>query len=96
MPQIEGEESVLAELDSWLMQLPNLLDDAVPAGDDEDDNELVRTHGTIPTFSFIPRDHVEIGEGLGQMDLPLAPRYRSSPFCSISFPTGARAGRIHA
>ncbi len=81
MPQIEGEESVLAaELDSWLMGLPNLLDDAVPAGDNEDDNELVRTHGTIPTFSFIPRDHVEIGEGLGQMDFTLGAKVSGARF----------------
>jgi len=81
MPQIEGEESVLAaELDSWLMELPNLLDDAVPAGDDEDDNELVRTHGTIPTFSFTPRDHVEIGEGLGQMDFTLGAKVSGARF----------------
>ena len=81
MPQIEGEESVLAaELDSWLMELPNLLDDAVPAGDDEDDNELVRTHGTIPTFSFTPRDHVEIGEGLGQMDFALGAKVSGARF----------------
>ena len=81
MPQIEGEESVLAaELDSWLMELPNLLDDAVPTGDDEDDNELVRTHGTIPTFSFTPRDHVEIGEGLGQMDFTLGAKVSGARF----------------
>lgn len=81
MPQIEGEESGLAaELDSWLMELPNLLDDAVPAGDDEDDNVLVRTHGTIPTFSFTPRDHVEIGEGLGQMDFTLGAKVSGARF----------------
>ena len=81
MQQIEGEESVLAaELDSWLMELPNLLDDAVPAGDDEDDNELVRTHGTIPTFSFTPRDHVEIGERLGQMDFALGAKVSGARF----------------
>ena len=81
MPQIEDEESVLAtELDSWLMELPNLLDDVVPAGDDEDDNEFVRTHGTIPTFSFTPRDHVEIGEGLDQMDFALGAKVSGARF----------------
>ena len=81
MPQIENEESVLAkQLDSWLMELPNLLDDAVPAGDDEDDNELVRTYGAIPSFSFIPRDHVEIGEGLGQMDFALGAKVSGARF----------------
>ncbi len=81
MPQMESEESILAEqLDSWLMGLPNLLDDAVPAGDDENDNELVRSHGSIPTFSFTPRDHVEIGEGLGQMDFALGAKVSGARF----------------
>ena len=62
------------------MGLPNLLDDAVPAGDDEDDNELLRTYGAIPTFSFIPRDHVEIGEGLGQMDFALGAKVSGARF----------------
>ena len=99
MPQVEGEESVLAaELDSWLMGLPNLLDDAVPAGDDEDDNELVRTHGTIPTFSFIPRDHVEIGEGLGQMDFALGAKVSGARFVVLrhQLPDWSARCRIHA
>ena len=81
MPQMEDEESALAaQLDSLLMELPNLLDDAVPTGDDEDDNEVVRTHGTIPSFSFTPRDHVEIGEGLGQMDFALGAKVSGARF----------------
>ena len=51
-----------------LMSLPNILDDSVPQGSDEDDNALVRTVGTIPEFSFAPQDHVTLGENLGQMD----------------------------
>ncbi len=81
MPEIEAEENTLAaQLDGRLMELPNLLDDAVPAGDDEDDNELVRTHGPIPGFSFTPRDHVEIGEGLGQMDFALGAKVSGARF----------------
>ena len=81
MPEMEAEESTLAaQLDGRLMELPNLLDDAVPAGDDEDDNELVRTHGSIPRFSFTPRDHVEIGEGLGQMDFALGAKVSGARF----------------
>ena len=81
MPEIEAEENTLAaQLDGRLMELPNLLDDAVPAGDDEDDNELVRTHGSIPSFPFTPRDHVEIGEGLGQMDFALGAKVSGARF----------------
>ena len=81
MPGMEAEENTLAaQLDGRLMELPNLLDDAVPAGNDEDDNELMRTHGLIPSFSFTPRDHVEIGEGLGQMDFALGAKVSGARF----------------
>ena len=81
MPEMEAEENTLAaQLDGRLMELPNLLDNAVPAGNDEDDNELVRTHGSIPSFSFTPRDHVEIGEGLGQMDFALGAKVSGARF----------------
>ena len=81
MPEIEAEENTLAaQLDGRLMELPNLLDNAVPAGNDEDDNELVRTHGSIPSFPFTPRDHVEIGEGLGQMDFALGAKVSGARF----------------
>ncbi len=90
MPEMEAEESTLAaQLDGRLMELPNLLDDAVPAGDDEDDNELVRTHGSIPRFSFTPRDHVEIGEGLGQMDFALGAKVSGARFVVLRY-QGAR------
>ena len=81
MPEMEAEENTLAaQLDGRLMELPNLLDNAVPAGNDEDDNELVRTHGSIPSFPFTPRDHVEIGEGLGQMDFALGAKVSGARF----------------
>ncbi len=81
MPQLEGEESTLAtQLDNLLMELPNLLDDAVPVGRDESDNELVRAYGTIPNFSFTPQDHVEIGERLGQMDFSLGAKVSGARF----------------
>ena len=86
MPEMEAEESTLAaQLDGRLMELPNLLDDEVPAGDDEDDNELVRTHGSIPSFPFTPRDHVEIGEGLGQMDFALGAKVSGARFVVLRY-----------
>ena len=73
MPSLEEEEGRLAaELDSHLMGLPNILDADVPDGADESDNRLARSWGDTPDFSFTPRDHVAIGEGLGQMDFAVA------------------------
>ncbi|HXC57987.1 MAG TPA: serine--tRNA ligase, partial [Steroidobacteraceae bacterium] len=58
--------SVQAELDTLQLGLPNLLQDAVPDGAEEAANVEVRRWGTPREFSFKPRDHVELGEGLGR------------------------------
>lgn len=81
MPKAEEEEGVLArELDGLLMELPNILDESVPDGADEDDNALIRTHGDIPTFDFTPKDHVALGEGLGLMDFGLGAKLAGARF----------------
>ena len=81
MPALEEEEGRLAsELDSHLMGLPNILDADVPDGADEADNRLLRSWGDIREFSFTPRDHVAIGEGLGQMDFAVAAKLAGARF----------------
>ena len=81
MPTLEEEEGRLAsELDSHLMGLPNILDADVPDGADEADNELLRSWGDIPEFPFRARDHVAIGEGLGQMDFAVAAKLAGARF----------------
>ena len=73
MPELEEEEGTLAaSLETVLLELPNILDAEVPDGADEDDNALLRSWGDIPSFDFTPRDHVALGEGLGQMDFSTA------------------------
>ena len=73
MPGLEEEEGALAaSLETVLLELPNILDAEVPDGADEDDNALLRSWGDIPSFDFTPRDHVAVGEGLGQMDFTTA------------------------
>ena len=47
--QVSQEEE---KTHTYLMQLPNLLDDTVPLGKDSNDNVQVKTWGTIPTFQF--------------------------------------------
>ena len=81
MPSLEEEEGRLAaQLDTYLMGLPNILDPDVPDGADEADNSLLRSWGDIPGFSFTPRDHVAIGEGLGQMDFAVAAKLAGARF----------------
>lgn len=81
MPDLEAEEGTLAaSLDEHLMGLPNILGDEVPDGSDEADNRLVREWGEIPSYDFTPRDHVAIGEGLGQMDFAVAAKLSGARF----------------
>ena len=85
MPALETEEASLAEnLGSRLLELPNLLDESVPDGDDEDQNQLIRTIGDVPSFSFTPKDHVALGEGLGLMDFALGAKLAGARFVVLS------------
>lgn len=50
------------------LQIDNVVIDGVPAGG-EANFEVLRTVGDIPTFEFEPRDHLEISQGLGAIDM---------------------------
>ena len=82
-----AEDSVKArgvDLESALAELPNLPLDDVPDGADEDDNIEVRRWGEPKSFSFAPKEHFEIGEGLGMMDFETAAKMSGSRFCILS------------
>ena len=57
-----------AAFSSIVGSIANPILDGVPAGG-EDDFALIKTVGTKPTFDFTPRDHLEIGELLGAIDM---------------------------
>ena len=72
------------DLESALAELPNLPLDDVPDGADEDDNIEMRRWGEPKSFSFAPKEHFEIGEGLGMMDFETAAKMSGSRFCILS------------
>jgi seryl-tRNA synthetase len=74
------------ELDALLARLPNLPDPTVPDGAGEEDNEVLRRWGEPPAFDFEPRDHVELGEALGILDLERAARTSGSRFVYLMGP----------
>ena len=82
-----AEDAVKArgvDLESALAELPNLPLDDVPDGANEDDNIEVRRWGEPKSFSFAPKEHFEIGEGLGMMDFETAAKMSGSRFCILS------------
>ena len=57
-----------ANLESLLLELPNIPHPSVPLGKDESANVVVRTWGEPRQFSFTPLSHWELGENLGIID----------------------------
>ncbi|MDM7983329.1 MAG: serine--tRNA ligase [Maricaulis sp.] len=73
-------------LNQHLAALPNLPEDGVPQGADEADNAEVRRWGEPKSYDFKPRDHVDLGEGLGQMDFEKAAELSGSRFVALKGP----------
>jgi len=65
---------------AFLLGLPNLPHASVPVGKSEQDNLEVRRFGAHPRFSFEPKSHIEIGEGLGILDFEAAAKISGSRF----------------
>ena len=79
--QMEADEREMsAQMDELLSGIPNILKSDVPEGTDEDQNIEVRKVGDIPTFSFAPKEHYELGEELGLMDFETAAKLSGSRF----------------
>ncbi len=80
----ETEREINDRLNALLSSIPNLPHEDVPVGNDEDENELVRTVGEKPSFDFEPKEHFDIGEALGLMDFETAAKMSGSRFVVLS------------
>jgi seryl-tRNA synthetase len=81
---LEAEEaSAAAELNRMLLEIPNLPNESVPPGETDDDNvELYRVLEP-PLFDFEPKDHLDIGEALGIIDVEHGARTSGSRFAYL-------------
>ena len=68
------------EIDSLVLEVPNIPRDDVPAGETEVDNVVVRTVGEPPALSFEPRPHWELGEQLDIIDFARGVKLAGSRF----------------
>jgi seryl-tRNA synthetase len=76
----EAERYAIAELETALAAIPNTPLDAVPDGADENDNIEVARWGEPRAFDFTPKEHFDIGEGLGLMDFESAAKISGARF----------------
>ena len=72
--------------------VPNITDDDVPFGADEDDNVCVKTVLEPTKFDFAPKEHWELGESLGWLDFERGVKLSGSRFCVLKG-MGARLSR---
>ena len=84
-------EVVQGQLRDLMLGMPNLAHASVPVGRSEADNVEVRRWGTPRTFDFAPKDHTDLGEGLGLLDFGVAAKLSGARF---SFLRGGIA-RLH-
>ncbi len=82
--ELKAAEARLAviqeDFSAYLLTLPNLPHDSVPAGKDEQDNQEVRRVGVPRAFAYPPLDHVDLGEHLDLLDFPTAVKIATSRF----------------
>jgi seryl-tRNA synthetase len=76
----EEERRLQAALNDFLATIPNIPAPDVPVGADEKANLEVRRSGDKPQINFQPKEHFDLGEGLGQMDFESAARMSGSRF----------------
>ncbi|HKL78481.1 MAG TPA: serine--tRNA ligase [Gammaproteobacteria bacterium] len=85
-------EQTRAEMDTWLAEMPNVPDPAVPEGADETGNVEIRRVGEPPAFDFAVQDHVDVGDGLGVLDAEAGANLAGSRF-TVLRGMGARLSR---
>jgi seryl-tRNA synthetase len=87
--EVKKAEEELREADARLraihLSIPNVVADEVPPGG-EDDAVTIRTVGEVPTYDFPVRDHLEIGELLGAIDMERGAKVSGSRFYFLTGP----------
>ena len=79
-------DGIQSELDTLLLNIPNLPDASVPVGADEEGNVEVSRWGTPRSFDFPIQDHVALGEQHGWLDFETAAKLSGARFAVLRGP----------
>ena len=80
--EIEKAE-VEGKVTDVLLRLPNIMDESVPFGADEDANVEVKKWGEKPEFAFAPKDHIDLATKLKLIDLERAAKVAGARFYNL-------------
>lgn len=73
-------EKINAEFKKSLFRAPNIHSDDTPVGRDETGNMVIKKVGELPKFDFQPKEHWQLGEELGVIDIKRAAKVSGSRF----------------
>ena len=76
-------DTLLKEMEAFVSTIPNLPQEDVPVGASAEDNVEIHRWGTPRTFDFTVKDHVDLGEGLGQIDFSTAANLSGARFALL-------------
>lgn len=88
----EELKSVEENLQGLLLRIPNLPHEETPVGASEEDNREVKRWGELPTFTFEPQAHWDLGERLGILDFERGTKITGTRF-TLYRGAGARLER---
>jgi seryl-tRNA synthetase len=80
----EKDFSAEEKLNELLATIPNLPHESVPFGKSEEENVEIERFGEIKNFSFTPKSHVELGEGLKMLDFEQSALMSGARFSTLS------------
>lgn len=84
-------EILLTKIKDITSTIPNIPDDSVPDGKDENDNVEVSRFGTPRTFDFPIQDHVALGERFGGLDFAAGVKLTGARFVVMK----SQIARLH-
>lgn len=84
-------EILLNQIKDIASNIPNIPDDSVPDGKDENDNIEISRFGTPRTFDFPVQDHVALGERFGGLDFAAGVKLTGARFVVMK----SQIARLH-
>jgi len=85
-------KNVMEEMNNILLNIANIPDEDVPAGDTEEDNVTVRKWGEPPNFNYRPKAHWDLGIEAGILDFERAGKITGTRF-ALYYGLGAQMER---
>lgn len=88
---VDDAKAIQEQINDILMSTPNIPDDSVPFGKDEEDNEELKRWGNPVELEFEAKDHVDLGVGVDGIDFEVAAKLTGSRFAVMK----GQVARMH-